>query len=161
VRRGPADAGSLYFVGQLSLIACVVLGGVPIVGSALELVMGPGCVLTGLAMLGLGVTELGPENLTPFPSPTANNQLKTNGVFALSRHPMYSGLLLSSFGLGVTTHSFQRILAVILLYVLFDAKTANEEAALSVRWPAYDAYAATVPKFLPGFLTLKSAIDSK
>lgn len=161
VEKGMAenDVTQLSLVaGQLSLMACVLFGGVPVVGGVLELVAGPGFVVGGAALLGFGAYEIGLDNMTPFASPAEKGDLKTSGAFALSRHPMYAGLLLGSLGLSVTTHSFQRIVASVLLFFLLDSKAQLEEEKLAEKFAAYAAYASTVPKFLPDFDTFKSAV---
>lgn len=150
------DSGQakLLVVLQLTLIVLLVLGSVPLVGGLLEVVSGFGFLLGGGAMILAGVAELGPKNLTPSSTPVPGNELKTNGVFALSRHPMYAGLLLAAIGLAVTTHSFQRILISALLFLLLDFKASKEEDSLNLLHPAYAAYQSTVPKLLPGLSTL-------
>mmetsp|Transcript_887 Transcript_887/g.2496 ORF Transcript_887/g.2496 Transcript_887/m.2496 type:complete len:239 (+) Transcript_887:48-764(+) len=146
------DSGSAQalVVAQLSLLGMLLIGAIPFVGGALEFVSGPGFLLGGAALAVSGVLELGPKNLTPSSTPVQGNELKTNGVYAYSRHPMYTGLLLMGTGLAIVTHSFQRILITALLYALCDFKADKEEEALSKIHPAYPAYQSTVPKLLPG-----------
>ncbi|KAH8085643.1 isoprenylcysteine carboxyl methyltransferase [Aureococcus anophagefferens] len=72
-----------------------------------------------------------------------------NGVFALSRHPIYAGLVVASAGFSVATVSFQRALVTGMLFLLLDSKSEYEEKKLREVHPAYRAYAQTTPKFFP------------
>ena len=150
------DSGSsqVLVVLQLALIGALAFGSVPFVGEALEFAAGPGLLLSGLALIATGILELGPKNLTPSLNPVDGNELKTNGPYALARHPIYAGLILFALGLAICTHSFQRVLITALLYLLLDLKSSKEEDALLQLHPAYPAYQATVPKLLPGINSL-------
>ena len=147
---GGSTAPSLLFVaGQAVLLLCLAAGGVPLVGGPIQAVAGPGLVVAGAGFIGAGLLELGPANLTPFATPVAGNELKTNGVFALSRHPIYAGLVVASAGFSVATVSFQRALVTGMLFLLLDSKSEYEEKKLREVHPAYRAYAQTTPKFFP------------
>ena len=75
----------------------------------------------GMALAAQGSKSLG-ENLTPWPKPTADNQLKTDGAYALCRHPIYGGLLLACLGLSITTVSPGRLFFTAMLFALLDRK---------------------------------------
>uniref|UniRef100_A0A7S3K3G9 Protein-S-isoprenylcysteine O-methyltransferase n=1 Tax=Aureoumbra lagunensis TaxID=44058 RepID=A0A7S3K3G9_9STRA len=145
---------------QGALIVLLGFGTIPLIGDLLNVVCGPGLILAGVGLLGTGALELGPKNLTPSLNPVEDNELKTNGAYALSRHPLYTGLLLSSTGLAVTTQSFQRVIIVLLLYLLLDYKATKEEEALVDLHPAYRAYQSTVPKLLPDPTKLFTTLDN-
>ena len=121
----------------------------PVVGGAIETLLGPGLVVAGIGAIAKGVIDLGAGNLTPFAAPVEGNELKTTGAFSYVRHPIYGGLLVAATGLGVATESFQRLLVVFLLYLLLDAKSAYEEKELERIHPAYRAYKQVTPKFFP------------
>ena len=78
----------------------------------------------GMALAAQGSNSLG-ENLTPWPRPILDNQLKTDGAYALCRHPIYGGLLLASIGLSTTTTSPVRLLFTAVLFALLDRKAAR------------------------------------
>jgi protein-S-isoprenylcysteine O-methyltransferase Ste14 len=78
----------------------------------------------GMGLAGQGSRSLG-ENLTPWPKPTEQNQLTTDGAYALCRHPIYGGLLLACLGLSMTTASPSRFLFAAALFVLMDKKAAR------------------------------------
>ena len=57
-------------------------------------------------------------------------------------------------GLAVASHSFQRIVLALLLYLLLDYKATIEEEMLAKIHEGYSAYQSLVPKFLPNILFL-------
>ncbi|KAJ8608212.1 hypothetical protein CTAYLR_010403 [Chrysophaeum taylorii] len=157
IEKGFAEADSeiqLLAAGQVALVVLLLVGIVPIVGDLLELVAGPGLILGGLGLLGAGLYELGPTNFSPFATPVQENELKTTGVYAFSRHPMYTGIMLFGIGAAVLTNSFQRLIIAGLLYLLMNYKVSLEEEKLGAIHPAYEAYQSNVPKFLPDVKTV-------
>jgi protein-S-isoprenylcysteine O-methyltransferase Ste14 len=145
--------------GQAALLLLLLVGDVPVVGGAIETLLGPGLVAAGIGAIAKGVIDLGAGNLTPFAAPVEGNELKTTGAFSYVRHPIYGGLLVAATGLGVATESFQRLLVVFLLYLLLDAKSAYEEKELERIHPAYRAYKQVTPKFFPSFDELDEILD--
>lgn len=71
-------------------------------------------------------------NLSPFPTPKPNTTLIKNGVFKYIRHPIYSGIILITFGYGVYQNSLYKIIISILLFVLFYFKSSYEEKRLQI-----------------------------
>ena len=149
----------VYVAAQAALLLLLLVGDVPVVGGAIETLLGPGLVAAGIGAIGKGVIDLGAGNLTPFAAPVEGNELKTTGAFSYVRHPIYGGLLVAATGLGVATESFQRLLVVFLLYLLLDAKSAYEEKELERIHPAYRAYKQVTPKFFPSFDELDEILD--
>ena len=169
----------VYVAGQAALLLLLLVGDVPVVGGAIETLLGPGLVAAGIGAIAYGVLDLGAGNLTPFAAPVEGNELKTTGAFSYVRHPIYGGLLVAATGLGqctnqlsrrfahatictglgVATESFQRLLVVFLLYLLLDAKSAYEEKELERIHPAYRAYKQVTPKFFPSFDELDEILD--
>jgi protein-S-isoprenylcysteine O-methyltransferase Ste14 len=143
------ERGEAYFAAQAALMLCVVLGGVPLVGDFLMLLLGPGLLLAGLGVSVVSVKDLG-SSLSPWPKPAESAELKTDGLYAYVRHPMYAGVLAACAGLGIVTGSATRLLlTAVLLYVL-DVKSDYEEAQLVEAYPGYKAYQAKVTnKFFP------------
>ena len=149
----------VYVAAQAALLLALLVGDVPVVGGAIETLLGPGLVLAGIGAIGGGVIDLGAGNLTPFAAPVEGNELKTTGAFSYVRHPIYGGLLVAATGLSVATESFQRLLVVFLLYLLLDAKSLYEEKELERIHPAYRAYKQVTPKFFPSFDELDEILD--
>lgn len=144
------NRGEIYVFGQVALLLCILLGDVPVVGGILQFVMGPGLLLSGIAIIVAGVVEMGPA-LSPWPvPPSIQNELIVTGVFSFVRHPLYSGLLAIGVGLAVLTQSPLRLIFTAALFLLLDAKANFEEEQLRDVYPEYRAYSARVTgKFLP------------
>ncbi|KAA1244370.1 isoprenylcysteine carboxylmethyltransferase family protein [Aquimarina sp. RZ0] len=87
--------------------------------------------------------------LSPFPNPLDRGVLITRGFYKLSRHPIYSGILLSAFSYALYSCSIVKILISICLLVLFYFKSAYEEKLLSKRFVAYQEYKKQVGRFFP------------
>jgi len=130
----PADGekwgsrGETYFVVQAVLFVSIVFGGLPVIGDPLCNVLGPVLLLGGAALVLLSVVDLGSDSLTPFPKPVGT--LKTEGIYAEVRHPIYAGLLAVALGLSILTNSADRLLLTGVLFYLLDVKTDKEEAFL-------------------------------
>lgn len=120
-----------------------------------ESVQGPLGIVAGLALcatgLGLGYAgsmDLG-SSMTPWPKPVSDNELQTTGSFGVARHPIYGGSILLGLGLSLLSHSFERLLFTIVLYIVMDLKAAKEEEWLAQVHPGYKEYQQHVPKLLP------------
>lgn len=103
----------------------------------------------GLFIAVFGIFGLG-QSLTANPVPKERSELKTGGLYARMRHPIYSGLMVMSVGLTISSQSLVSLISCILLFVLFMIKARFEEKLLLATYPAYSAYAARVGRFIPG-----------
>lgn len=144
------NRGEVYALSQGLILGCILGGGIPVVGDAIMLLLGPGLLLAGAGILLLGVSDLG-SNLSPWPVPASNASLQTNGIYAEMRHPMYAGLLAACAGLSIISGSATRLLlTAVLLYGLQIKSTYEEEQLLDTFGEDYAVYRATVPnKFFP------------
>ncbi len=95
-----------------------------------------------------GVLDLR-ENLTPLPYPVDRVRLVDTGVYALVRHPIYTGLIVASFGWGLATASVAALLGALVLAAFFQLKSRREEAWLAVALPGYDEYRRRTGRFMP------------
>lgn len=86
--------------------------------------------------------------LTPSVVPTEDAELLTEGAYAVSRHPIYTGLLTASAGWAVLRRRPEPLLAAAALAVVLDAKTRREEELLTARFPGYAAYRRRTPRLL-------------
>jgi len=147
--------GEVYFAAQLLLIVLILLGGLPVFSGPLHYIVGPSLILAGLSVSSLGAQDLG-NSITPLPKPIPKG-LKTQGIYAQMRHPMYAGLLCIMFGLSILTNSADRLLLTILLGYLVEVKSTKEEEFLTdVYGNEYTNYKRDVPqKFLPNELVEK------
>ena len=140
--------GEVYFFAQALPILGVVFGGVPVLSDALKTLAGPGLILFGVITMALTALEMG-SSLTPWPRPNGEG-LVTTGLYSQVRHPMYSGLLSSLTGFSVWTGSMDRVLLVILLWLVLQVKSDYEEQFLIKTYPEYIEYQEKVPtKFVP------------
>jgi protein-S-isoprenylcysteine O-methyltransferase Ste14 len=104
--------------------------------------------LAGAGLLLAGITGLG-RQLTPFPRPVADAELRRDGVFGLVRHPMYGGALLLILGWALLSSPLV-LLPLGLAAVFLDAKRRREEAWLVEEHPDYTDYRLAVPRqFIP------------
>jgi protein-S-isoprenylcysteine O-methyltransferase Ste14 len=69
--------------------------------------------------------------------------LRTEGVYSVVRHPIYSGLLLLATGWSLTTSPWA-LLATAVLAVELDLKRRVEERFLATTYPQYAAYRSNV-----------------
>ncbi|MDY7089597.1 MAG: isoprenylcysteine carboxylmethyltransferase family protein [Actinomycetota bacterium] len=97
--------------------------------------------VAGALRLGSGLT------VSPLPSPGA--QLRTAGVYACVRHPIYSALLLGGAAVVVLSGRASRVGVWLALLGLLWLKTRLEERELTARFPGYRTYAAATPRLVP------------
>jgi protein-S-isoprenylcysteine O-methyltransferase Ste14 len=107
----------------------------------------------GAAWLVLGAVSLG-RSLSAVPLPVVHGRLMTGGLFRLSRHPIYTGLLAIAWSVAVRAASPYPLAVAVALTVLLHVKARFEEAALREAYPEYAGYAARTPRFLPRLLPL-------
>jgi protein-S-isoprenylcysteine O-methyltransferase Ste14 len=102
----------------------------------------------GAALLIVSRVTLG-RSFTPLPRPRDRSTLRSTGIYARARHPIYGGLLVA--GLGLSLHRSPLVLAPIAaLAIVFWLKSIREEAWLAERYPEYPAYRRATPhRFIP------------
>ncbi len=71
------------------------------------------------------------------------------GVYAIVRHPIYSGGLVLAIGWAFRTQSWLTLGYVVLLFLFFDLKSRREEEWLTQRYPEYADYRKRVRKLIP------------
>lgn len=109
----------------------------------------------GLALAAASGARLG-KGLTPRVTPPADAVLRTDGPYAVARHPLYAGLLAAATGAAVLRRRPGPLLALAALSSVLHLKAGAEERALRTRFgPSYDAYAARTPRLVP-LLPLRS-----
>ncbi|HEY8152412.1 MAG TPA: isoprenylcysteine carboxylmethyltransferase family protein [Vicinamibacteria bacterium] len=80
----------------------------------------------------------------------ADHALIRVGPYALTRHPIYSGLLLALTGTALARDSLGGLLGLALLFAGAVVKLRQEERLLLEHFgPAYQAYRAEVPALIP------------
>jgi protein-S-isoprenylcysteine O-methyltransferase Ste14 len=142
--------GNLYVAIQFVFLAVLVFapagalwptnGVVGFAGVALEVV--------GFGVLAVSFINLG-KSLTAHPMPLATGALKTSGLYAVVRHPIYLGLLLVATGLTLHGASLWHVVGLVGLSVLLHVKAGFEERLLRAAYPEYEAYARRVGRLIP------------
>lgn len=136
--------------GQLALLAVLVLWHPPprwVLPGWLRAVATTTGAL-GAVWLVVGAVSLG-RSLSAVPLPVVHGRLQVGGLFRLSRHPIYTGLLAIAWSAAVRAAAPVPLLVAAGLTVLLSVKARFEEAALRAAYPEYAAYAARTPRFLP------------
>ena len=139
----------LQSIDIVAAVACAVIGPSWPNNSEFWLrVMGFVLEAAGAGILIVSRITLG-RSFTPMPRPRDRSTLRTTGIYAGARHPIYGGLLV--FLLGLSFHRSPLVLApTALLAGIFWFKSIREEAWLAERYPEYDAYRrATSRHFIP------------
>jgi protein-S-isoprenylcysteine O-methyltransferase Ste14 len=147
------ERGEGYVIAQFVALALVAIGTVPLLGGIIDFVFGPLFLLAGMAVIVAGVTEIGAA-LSPWPTTnefTAQQGLKTSGLYSYARHPMYAGLIMMGIGFAMFTGSTTRLLLTGLLWYVLHVKSDFEEAELTKLFgKEYQEYKMQVPgKFVP------------
>ncbi len=107
-----------------------------------------GAILGGLIIL-VALLQLN-KNLSPFPTPKAGSELIKNGLYALVRHPIYTGIILGSFSYGVYRDSLWKVAIAGLFLLLFHFKAKYEESLLIARFgEEYESYMKNSGRFSP------------
>jgi len=101
------------------------------------------------AWVGFAALRLHGRKLTPLPEPNPALGLQRTGVYAVIRHPMYTGLLLSAFGLAIMAQKPLAIAAAGALAAFFNLKAREEERRLRRCYPDYADYQRATGRFLP------------
>ncbi len=141
-----------FVAGQFALLAALVVLPSAAVGPTIDVQwlhpLGYGLMVVGGVVLVVAGLHLG-EALTPSPHPRDGARLRTNGLYRFVRHPIYSGVLLIGWGLGLRAMLWVGLALAVALTAWMTAKARYEEQLLTARYPDYPAYAATTPRFVP------------
>jgi len=79
-----------------------------------------------------------------------NAELTRTGPYAYTRNPLYLGSMSIAFGFAIATAElWLGLLLLALLLAIYVPTILSEEAYLRSTFPAFDAYAARVPRLLP------------
>ena len=85
------------------------------------------------------------------PEVGGDRHLRTQGPYAVTRHPIYTGLLGMILGTALLAGLGQAILAVVAGLIVFAVKIHAEERLLLANFPdEYPAYRRRVPQLVPG-----------
>lgn len=101
-----------------------------------------------LVVAGAAVVGLGPS-ATASPVPRQSGVLRTEGIYGVVRHPIYSGVIVAVGAWAFASGTSFRILSWLLLVMLFVVKARWEEGMLVERFPEYVGYQRSTPRFVP------------
>ena len=104
--------------------------------------------IAGIVVLGVGLLNLGPCG-TPLPTPVQDGELRSTGLYRYVRHPIYAGVMALAVGFTIPSGSLAIATATLALVAWLVLKARWEERRLEMRYPAYAAYAARTPRFIP------------
>jgi len=150
------ERGGWWVAVQFGLLFALVLAPSELPGlPALSMILGQwapvaGFVLcgSGAMLAGAGLLHLG-ANLTPFPRPRDDGRLVQHGVYAIVRHPIYSGIIIGAFGWSLLRSSMVALAFSAVLLIFFHLKSRREERWLVERYPEYADYQKRVKKLIP------------
>ncbi|WP_371194581.1 isoprenylcysteine carboxylmethyltransferase family protein [Glaciecola sp. SC05] len=88
------------------------------------------------------------------------NKLVTDGLYALARHPQYTGLFIALFGEGVVHWPtlFSVALFPIIVFIYYRLSLREEKKVIAEFGTKYLAYKAQVPMFIPRIEQWKSFV---
>jgi protein-S-isoprenylcysteine O-methyltransferase Ste14 len=114
-------------------------------------VLGIILMIGGLAIILIALVSLGAA-LTPTPVPQESAALRTQGIYALVRHPVYSGILVAALGFTLAVGSIWQVILWLALAAFFYAKAFWEDRLLAEKHGvAWFDYADHVSSFIPRF----------
>jgi protein-S-isoprenylcysteine O-methyltransferase Ste14 len=84
------------------------------------------------------------SRLSPFPKPVDGMALIEGGPYRYVRHPMYTGIIVFTLGVGLAYANLVTMLSSLAFAVFFMAKTGHEEEMLVASVPGYRDYRSDV-----------------
>jgi protein-S-isoprenylcysteine O-methyltransferase Ste14 len=85
-----------------------------------------------------------------------NHQLRTHGPYAVTRHPIYTGLLGMLLGATLLSGIGQWIVLFPVALIVFEVKIRMEEPLMLATFPDdYPRYRRQVPQLIPGLYALR------
>lgn len=106
-----------------------------------------GALFASWARLKLGA------NWSGRPSVKAGHELIVRGPYALTRHPIYTGLLFAVAGTALAEGEWRALIGFVLLFVALAAKSVQEEQLMMQTFPdTYASYRQRVKALIPGVL---------
>ena len=107
-----------------------------------------GISLIGVLLALIALISLN-KHLSPWPHPKSDSQLIRQGPYAYIRHPIYTSILLTTFGWSLYAGNGIKLLIALSLAILFYFKARYEESLLTQKFEDYAAYKAESGMFLP------------
>jgi protein-S-isoprenylcysteine O-methyltransferase Ste14 len=90
------------------------------------------------------------------PKVQGDHRLRTHGPYAVTRHPIYTGVLGMLLGATLLSGIGQWIVLFPVGLILFEVKIRMEEHLMLATFPAdYPRYRRQVPQLIPGLFALR------
>jgi protein-S-isoprenylcysteine O-methyltransferase Ste14 len=106
-----------------------------------------GCSFAIWARLALG------RNWSGRPTLKSDHELVVSGPYALTRHPIYTGILVATLGTALADLQWRRLLGVVVVTLALLAKIRQEERLMLEAFPeTYPSYRRRVKALIPGLL---------
>lgn len=138
------NRGELY--GGIQLLFVLLLIRSPgFLDSFVGFLVGPVAMALGAVISAKGVWDLGRKQLSIWPAPVPDGELRTGGLYERIRHPVYAGLILSALGWSSATGSMERFAVTIAMTYFLTKKIGVEEKYLSETYRDYEEYKKEVP----------------
>lgn len=154
---GPDDA---VVVGQAASLAALAWPGRPLWRLGTTTAAAAGAAMAAGAGLAVAAGTAHGALLTPRVEPPDDAALLTTGPYAVSRNPIYGGLLVGTAGWALLRRRPEPLLSWCALLAVLTAKAEQEEERLAARYgQAYEDYRARTPRFLglPGGVARRPA----
>jgi protein-S-isoprenylcysteine O-methyltransferase Ste14 len=96
------------------------------------------------------------------PAVKEQHQLRTGGPYAITRHPIYTGMLSMSLGSALVAGGGRWIAPFAVILILLEIKIHIEERLMLAEFPDdYPRYRQLVPRLIPGLRLLSTHRDGR
>ena len=96
------------------------------------------------------------------PVPNENQALRSDGPYAITRHPIYTGTLGMLVGTTLLAGLGRWLVVLVLAAAFIERQIRAEERALVEAFPGrYEQYRRRVPRLVPGALRLRGALSRR
>ena len=91
-----------------------------------------------------------------------DHALRTDGPYAVTRHPIYTGMLGMLTATALLAGLGRWLIVLVLAAIFIEGKIQAEERLLAEAFPGrYEQYRRRVPRLVPGALQLKNALTRR
>jgi protein-S-isoprenylcysteine O-methyltransferase len=104
--------------------------------------------LCGIGLAMAARWKLG-ENWSGTVTVKKDHELIQTGPYALTRHPIYTGIFFGLLGAVVIQGETRGLIALVILFLALHIKIAKEETFMKQLFPSYTRYVRSTKKFIP------------
>lgn len=148
-------ATALQACGLLGVLALTVLDSLSQLPGQLDLGSGGAMTGIGVCVFALAITMVSQYQMGDAwrigVDSSEKNELVTNGMFSLSRNPIYSGMMLLGIGFVILVPHMITAICALLSYagIHLQVKRVEEPYLRSVHGASYEAYCRRVGRYFP------------